>query len=148
MKLAIVVAQINLARTLCVGSPGYKFWRSFPPVFQWRCEMSECALFLLTLHPWTTMVLPKIPLLSVLIYWWVRNLHVGHSNVLEPHRKWGWGLNPRKVNFNPMVRHYRPFQVDALLWLLAVKCYHFIVQLKLQFLFSYVWIQSHHLFGK
>ena len=36
-----------------------------------------------SLHPYllcTTMILPIIPLLSALIYWWVGNLHVGHSN--------------------------------------------------------------------
>ena len=44
--------------------------------------------------------------------------------------------------------HYWPFQVDALLWLLAVLCYHLIVLFKLYFLFRYVRIQSPHLFGK
>ena len=74
---------------------------------------------------------------------------MGHKiHVYEPHQKRGVGLKPRKVNLNPLVTHYWPFQVDALLWLLAVLCYHFSVLFKLYFLFSYVRIKSHRLFEK
>ena len=57
-------------------------------------------------------------------------------HVLESHQKWGLGLNPRKINLNPLVTHYWPFQVDVLLLLRAVLCYHLIALFKLRFLFS------------
>ena len=175
--------------------------------------MSEYALFLLNLHPWTTMVLPAIPSLPMLMsckpplepikYMWavacdfqqcgiltsvdsdehvhppfklrtskrflvsslalieyssdeqrlwsdcvygqaglrLRWSHIpdcrkSHAlaHVLEPHVKWGLGVNPRKLNLMPLVTHYWPFQVDALLWFLAVLCYYFIVQFKMHVL--------------
>ena len=56
------------------------------------------------------------------------------AHVLEPHVKWGLGVNPCKVTLMPLVTHYWPFQVDALLWFLAVLCYYFIVQFKMHVL--------------
>ena len=150
MKLAIVVAQINrytfsvcwLTRIQLLA-----FISSSVRVAMWNVRVSIVSVD--SSYHWTTMVLPMIPLLPVLIYWWVGNLHVGHSNTgLKSHRKWGLGLNPCKVYLNPLVTHHWQFQVDALLWLLAVLCYHLIVLFKLQCLSSYIQIQNYHLFGK
>ena len=101
--------------------------------------MSEKALFLLTLHildtPWFYLWF------LCLLCWFSYELETStrpiQIHLLESHWKWGLGLNSRKVYLNPLVTHYWPFQVDALLWLLAVLCYHLIALFKLQFLFSY-----------
>ena len=101
--------------------------------------MSEKALFLLTLHildtPWFYLWF------LCWLCWFIDELETSmwaiQIHVLESHRKWGLGLNPRKVNLNPLVTHYWPFQDDALLWILAVLSYHLIALFKLQFSFSY-----------
>ena len=48
-------------------------------------------------------------------------------------------MKPRKVNLMPLVTHYWPFQVDALLWFLADLCYYFIVQFKMHVLIQLLW---------
>ena len=133
MKLAIVVSQINrntysvcwLTRIQLLA-----FISSSVPDAMWKFRVSVVSVKL-HIHepPWFYLWF------LCCLCWFIDELETStwaiQIHVLESHQKWGLGLNPRKVSLNPLVTHYWPFQVDTLLWLLAVQWYHLIVLFKL-----------------
>ena len=119
MKLAIVVAQISR----CTYSVSWltriqllAFIPSSDPVAMWNVRVSAVSVNSSSLNHHGFTYVSFVVCVDLLMSW-ANQLHV-----LEPHRKWGLRLNPRKVNLNPLVTHYWPFQVDALLWLLQSIC--------------------------
>ena len=147
MKLATVVAQINrYTYSMCwlTRIQHLAFIPSRVPVVMWNVRVSVVSVNSSSLnHLWFICCL----------CWFIDELETStwaiQMHVLEPHRKWRLGLKPRKDNLNPLVTHYWAFQVDALLRLLLLFCV--IISLSYSscnFLFSYIQIKSHRLFGK
>ena len=124
MKLAIVVAQISrYTYSMCwlTRIQLLAFIPSSVPVAVWNVRVSVVSVNSSSLNH----QLFYLWFLCCLC-WFIDELETStwaiHLHVLEPHRKWGLGLNPRKANLNSLVTHYWPFQVDALLWLLQSNC--------------------------
>ena len=122
MKLAVVVAQINTyTYSVCwlTRIQLLAFISSSAPVAIWNVRVSVVSVN--SSYPWTTMVYLWF---LCFLCWFIDELGTStraiQIHVLESHQKLGLGLNHLKVNLNPLVTHYWPFQVDVLLWLPAV----------------------------